>query len=229
MLCFVNHVVTWAGMFRQLEPAVLAAVIGRLQCVDYPAGHVIFTEGQPGDRMYIIEFGKVKVSRRSAHGGDNVQVVLGPAQIFGELSVFDPGPRASTATALTDVRLMAMHRCQLREWITGYPEIAEQLLRVLARRVRRTTANQTDLVFMDVTGRLAKQLLQLGQEFGSQENSAVRVTHDLTQEELAQLVGSSRETVNKALTDFARRGWIRLDGAKSLLILNSQALAGRAR
>jgi CRP/FNR family cyclic AMP-dependent transcriptional regulator len=76
--------------------------------------------------------------------------------------------------------------------------------------------------------RLAKQLLQLGQQFGSQEKGAMRVTHDLTQEELAQLAGSSRVTVNKALTDFARRGWIRLDG-KSLLILDTAALAGRAR
>jgi len=86
-----------------------------------------------------------------------------------------------------------------------------------------------DLVFMDVTSRLAKQLLQLAQQFGSQENGAMRVTHDLTQQELAQLVGSSRETVNKALTDFARRGWIWLDGGKSLLILDSEALAGRGR
>jgi Crp-like helix-turn-helix domain len=86
-----------------------------------------------------------------------------------------------------------------------------------------------DLVFMDVTSRLAKQLLQLAQQFGSQENGAMRVTHDLTQQELTQLVGSSRETVNKALTDFARRGWIWLDGGKSLLILDSEALAGRGR
>ena len=154
--------------------------------------------------------------------------MLGPAQLFGELAVLDPGPRTSTATALTDVRVMAMHRCQLREWIAEYPEIGEQLLRVSTRRVRRTTVNQTDLVFMDVTGRLAKQLLQLCQQFGSQENGAMRVTHDLTQEELAQLVGSSRETVNKALTDFARRGWIQLHGGKGLLILDSAALARRA-
>ena len=102
------------------------------------------------------------------------------------------------------------------------------MLRVLARRLRRTDNNLTDLIFTDVPRRLAKQLLQLVQRFGTQEGGALRVTHDLTQEEIAQLVGASRETVNKALADFADRGWIRLEG-KSVLISDSERLARRAR
>ena len=113
-------------------------------------------------------------------------------------------------------------------WIADRPEIAEQLLRVLARRLRRTNNNLADLIFTDVPGRVAKQLLQLAQRFGTQEGGALRVTHDLTQEEIAQLVGASRETVNKALADFAHRGWIRLEG-KSVLISDSERLARRAR
>ena len=100
--------------------------------------------------------------------------------------------------------------------------------RVLARRLRRTNNNLADLIFTDVPGRVAKQLLQLAQRFGTQEGGAMRVTHDLTQEEIAQLVGASRETVNKALADFAHRGWIRLEG-KSVLICDSERLARRAR
>jgi CRP/FNR family transcriptional regulator, cyclic AMP receptor protein len=94
---------------------------------------------------------------------------------------------------------------------------------VLARRLRRTNDNVADLIFTDGPGRVAKQLLQLAQRFGTQEDGKLRVTHDLTQEEIAQLVGASRETVNKALADFAHRGWITLEG-KSVLISNCERL-----
>ena len=111
--------------------------------------------------------------------------------MFGELSIFDPGPRTSSATAVTEVRTYTMDRTALREWIGKRPEIAEQLLRVLARRLRRTNNMLADLIFTDVPGRVAKSLLQLARQFGSQESGLLRVTHDLTQEEIAQLVGAS--------------------------------------
>jgi CRP/FNR family cyclic AMP-dependent transcriptional regulator len=97
---------------------------------------------------------------------------------------------------------------------------------VLARRLRRTNNNLADLMFTDVPGRVAKQLLALAQRFGIQEGDALRLNHDLTQEEIAQLVGASRETVNKALADFVHRGWIQLQG-KSVLIYDSELLARR--
>src|ERR1700682_3987474 len=111
-------------------------------------------------------------------------------------------------------------------WISDRPEIAERLLRVLARRLRRTDSDLTDLIFVDVSGRGAKRLLGSAQRFGTREGGAMRLTHDLTQEELAQLVGASRETVNKALSDFAHRGWIRLEG-KSVLIRDRAHLSRR--
>ena len=153
---------------------------------------------------------------------------MGPPDMFGELSVFDPGPRTSSVITITDVRAVWMGRDALRAWIAERPQIAEQLLRVLARRLRRTNNDLADLILTDVPGRVAKQLLALGQRFGTQEDGGLRVTHDLTQVEIAQLVGASRETVNKALADFAHRGWIRLEG-KSVLICDSERLAHRAR
>jgi CRP-like cAMP-binding protein len=181
-----------------------------------------------GDRLYIILSGKVKLGRHSPDGRENLLAVMGPSDMFGELSVFDPGPRTSTATAVTDVRLATMDRAGLREWINKRPEIAEQLLRVLARRLRRTNNALADLIFTDVPGRVAKALLQLARQFGQQDGPNLRVTHDLTQEELAQLVGASRETVNKALADFGHRGWLRLEG-KSVIILDPERLSRRAR
>ena len=149
-------------------------------------------EGEPGDRLYIITSGKVKIGRRSPDGRENLLTIMGPSDMFGELSIFDPGPRTSSATTITEVRAVSMDRDALKAWIADRPEIAEQLLRVLARRLRRTNNNLADLIFTDVPGRVAKQLLQLAQRFGTQEGGAMRVTHDLTQEEIAQLVGASR-------------------------------------
>jgi CRP/FNR family cyclic AMP-dependent transcriptional regulator len=217
-----------AGIFQGVDPQAAEALSSALETVEYPRGSAIFSEGELGDRLYIIIEGKVKVGRHSPDGRENLLAVMGPADMFGELTVFDPGPRTSTAVAVTDVRLATMDRGALRDWINKRPEIAEQLLRVLARRLRRTNNALADLIFTDVPGRVAKALLQLARQFGKQENGNLRVTHDLTQEELAQLVGASRETVNKALADFGQRGWLRLEG-KSVLILDADRLSRRAR
>ena len=217
-----------AGIFQGVDPQAAEALSSALETVEYPRGSSIFAEGELGDRLYIIMDGKVKVGRHSPDGRENLLAVMGPADMFGELSVFDPGPRTSTAVAVTDVRLATMDRAALRAWIAKRPEIAEQLLRVLARRLRRTNNALADLIFTDVPGRVAKALLQLARQFGKQEDGGLRVTHDLTQEELAQLVGASRETVNKALADFGQRGWLRLEG-KSVLILDPDRLGRRAR
>ena len=224
----VEDVLARSGLVQGVEPAAVAALASQLQPVDFPRGHTIFVEGEPGDRLYIIVSGKVKIVRSAPDGRENLLTILGPSDMFGELAIVDPGPRTSSVTPVTQVRAVSMDREALRTWISGRPEIAEQLLRVLARRLRRTNNNLGDLIFTDVPGRVAKQLLQLVQRFGAQEGNALRVTHDLTQEEIAQLVGASRETVNKALADFSQRGWIRVEG-KSVLILDPERLAKRAR
>jgi CRP/FNR family transcriptional regulator, cyclic AMP receptor protein len=217
-----------AGLFQGVERSAVGALTKQLQPVDFPPGHVIFAEGEPGDLLYILITGKVKIGRCSHDGRENLLTIMGPSDMFGELSIFDPGPRTSSATTVTEVRAASMDRDALRAWITECPENAERLLRVLARRLRRTNSNLTDLIFIDVSGRVAKRLLGLAQRFGTREGGAMRVTHDLTQEELAQLVGATRETVNKALSDFAHRGWIQIEG-KSLLICDSERLSMRAR
>jgi CRP/FNR family transcriptional regulator, cyclic AMP receptor protein len=224
----VNDPLAMAGIFQGVDPSAAQALRASLEQVNFPRAHVIFAEGEPGDRLYIILSGKVKIGRRSPDGRENLLAVFGPSDMFGELSIFDPGPRTSTVTTVTEVSAVSMDRAALREWITKRPEIAEQLLRVIARRLRRTNNMLADLIFTDVPGRVAKALLQLAHDFGTQEAGMLRVTHDLTQEEIAQLVGASRETVNKALADFAHRGWLRLEG-KSVLILEPQRLARRAR
>ena len=224
----MDEILARAGIFQGVEPTAVSALTKQLHPVDFPRGHTVFAEGEPGDRLYIIISGKVKIGRRSPDGRENLLTIMGPSDMFGELSIFDPGPRTSSATTITEVRAVSMDRDALRAWISDRPAIAERLLRVLARRLRRTNSDLTDLIFVDVSGRVAKRLLGLAQRFGTREGGAMRLTHDLTQEELAQLVGATRETVNKALAEFVHRGWIQLDG-KSLLICDSERLTMRAR
>ena len=224
----VQEILSRAGIFQGVDPVAVTNLIQDLETVRYPRGTTIFEEGEPGDRLYIITVGKVKLARHAPDGRENLLTVMGPSDMFGELSIFDPGPRTSSAVCVTEVQAATMNSGMLHRWIREHPEISEQLLRVLARRLRRTNASLSDLIFTDVPGRVAKTLLQLANRFGSQEGSALRVNHDLTQEEIAQLVGASRETVNKALATFAHRGWIRLEG-KSVLISDTEHLAKRAR
>jgi CRP/FNR family transcriptional regulator, cyclic AMP receptor protein len=224
----MDEVLARAGLFQGIDPEVAAPIIKELEYVDVSRGEVIFAEGEPGDSLYIVLSGKVKVSRRAQDGRENMLAVMGPSELIGELSLFDPGPRTATALAITDTRLAKLKQSMLRPWITQHPEIALQLLHVLARRLRRTNDIVADLIFTDVPGRVAKNLLQMAKKFGAREGDRIRVTHDLTQEELAQLVGASRETVNKALADFVHRGWIQLQG-KSVVVLDEDRLRRRAR
>ena len=217
-----------AGLFQGVDPDAVEALSNEFEIIDAPRGTTLFHEGDPGESLFIVLSGKVKLGRRSSDGRENLVAIMGPADQFGELSLFDPGPRTATATVVTDARVARLPKAALQKWVQDRPQIAMQLLRVVARRLRRTNTMLADLIFVDVPGRVAKQLLQLAQRFGSIDNGQLRVTHDLTQEELAQLVGASRETVNKALADFASRGWLRLEG-KSVVILDRERLARRSR
>ena len=196
--------------------------------VKFPRGQAIYSEGDPADRLFIIKGGKVKIGRRGADGREQLLYIVGPSEMFGAVSMFDAGARTANASAITDVCALSINRAALRSLLTDGPEIAEQLLRVLARRLRRSDDTITGLFSTDGPGRVAMKLLEFAQQFGIPEGAALRVTLDLTQEEIAQLIGSSRETVNKSLSDFTSRGWIRPDG-KSILICEPERLARRAR
>jgi CRP/FNR family transcriptional regulator, cyclic AMP receptor protein len=217
-----------APLFEGLSDEDAAALRGDVKVVRLGRGERLFTEGDDGDRLYIILTGKIKLTKAAPDGRENLLSVHGPGEMFGELSLFDPVPRTSSATSITDAELAGLAHDALRTWLSTRPEVAMHLLQALAQRLRRINEVKADLVFTDVPGRVAKALLDLSERFGVQTQEGVQVNHDLTQEELAQLVGASRETVNKALADFAARGWIQL-AAKSVLVTDTDRLRKRAR
>jgi CRP-like cAMP-binding protein len=223
-----TDVLRQAPLFRALDDEAALALRSSMGTVRLRRGEVLFHEGDSGDKLYIVADGKVKLGRSSADGRENLLAILGPGQMFGELSLFDPGPRSATVTAVTDTAFFSLSHDDLLRWLDGRPSVAHGLLAQLASRLRRTNDVVADLVFSDVPGRVAKALLELADRFGRTADDGVHVHHDLTQEELAQLVGASRETVNKALADFASRGWLRLE-PRSVVLMDVDRLARRAR
>jgi CRP/FNR family transcriptional regulator len=223
-----EDVLSRAPLFEALDEEATKALRAGVVEVQLGRGEHLFEEGDAGDRLYVVLDGKIKLTRAAADGRENLTSVLGPGEMFGELSLFDPRPRTMGAVAVTDARLAALAHDELRGWLAGRPDVAMHLLRALVQRLRRTNDVLSDLVFTDVPGRVAKALLDLAQRFGTQEEGGLQVNHDLTQEELAQLVGASRETVNKALADFVARGWIQLH-PKSVLLIDPERMRKRAR
>ncbi len=223
-----SEVLRKAPLFSALDEEAATALIASMSTQKLRRGEVLFREGDSGDKLYLVTEGKVKLGRTSSDGRENLLAVLGPGQMFGELTLFDPGPRSATVTAVTDCEFLSLSHDDLQQWLEGRPAVARGLLAQLASRLRRANDVVADLVFSDVPGRVAKALIDLANRFGRTADDGVHVHHDLTQEELAQLVGASRETVNKALADFASRGWLRLE-PRSVVIMDLDRLAHRAR
>ena len=223
-----EEVVRRAPLFTALDEAAAVSLRASMDSVKIAKGSILFKEGDDGEHLYVIIEGKLKLGTSSGDGRENLLSILGPGEMFGELSLFDPGPRTSTATAVTDAKLLSLSHEKVIPWLKQNPEVSLQLLTRLSQRLRRTNEAVGDLVFSDVPGRVAKALIDLGDRFGKTTPEGLLVNHDLTQEELAQLVGASRETVNKALADFAGRGWLKLDG-RSVLIADVDRLSKRSR
>ncbi len=215
-----------APLFTALDDLASASLRASMDQVKISKGNILFAEGDEGDHLYVVVEGKLKLGTSSGDGRENLLSILGPGEMFGELSLFDPGPRTSTATAVTDAKLLSLGHKKLIPWLAENPPVALHLLARLAQRLRRTNEAVGDLVFSDVPGRVAKTLIDLGERFGKVGPEGLSVHHDLTQEELAQLVGASRETVNKSLADFVGRGWLKLDG-RSVLITDLERLSKR--
>jgi CRP/FNR family transcriptional regulator len=217
-----------APLFTNLDDEVFSALTSELTEVELSRGASAFHEGDQGDQLYVIMSGKIKLGRTAPDGRENLLAILGPGEVFGEMALFNPAPRTATATAVSAARLAGLRHDNLRKVIQSTPEVSIQLLRALAQRLSKTNESLADLVFSDVPGRVAKALLDLADRFGRPANDGLLVAHDLTQEELAQLVGASRETVNKALAEFVQRGWIRLEN-RAVVVLDLQRLRQRSR
>ena len=196
------------------EDVTLLASRGRVR--RFSAGTTIFHEGDPGDALYVVVDGRVRISRLSGSGSEATLAIVGKGDCFGEFALFDSRPRSATAIAQVPTRTFVVSREDFRDWVRQRPEASLALLETLSLRLRRTDEVVTDLMFLDLPHRLAKHLLGLASSMGDAQPGR-RQRIQVTQGELASMLGVSRESVNKQLNQFARDGWITISrGAVTL-------------
>jgi len=203
-------------LFKDVDQAALQRIAERLTERVVERSQLVFAQGEPGDRMFVLAEGEVKLYVTSSRGREKVELVRHqPTAVFGELAVLDGGPRSATAEAVERSTLLVVTRAELLRLLRSEEQVAEALLRSLGRMVRRTTHQVTDLVFLDLQGRVARQLLLLGGHGGR--------TRRVTQGELATMVGAARQSVNQALKSLEARGYIRVAG-RAVEVLDPQQL-----
>jgi CRP/FNR family cyclic AMP-dependent transcriptional regulator len=213
-----------------LHPHDLRILADKFSPVRYQKGEMIFREGEPAERLFLIDRGKVKLSITGHTGQEMLIGVLGRGQIFGELAVIDRGSRAMDARAMEATQVHWMAADVFWTMLENRPALARRLLELMARRLRRADQTSQDLVFFDSPTRLARRLLELAEEHGEHvgEGEAIRITVRVTQEEMAQMIGVTRESANRLIASFAQRGWIEWNRGYPI-VLRPESLMRRAR
>lgn len=189
----------------------------RLHRRKYGRGDIIFQKDEPGQSLFIIESGSVRIYMPGTQGADLTLAVMGPGDFFGDLSLLDDRPRSASAVAGTDAVLLSLERSDFSSLLRARPDAALAVLATIARRLRDTDQTASDLAFLDVQGRLARKLLDLGEANGTQRGDGVVLPSGLTQEDLANMIGVTRESVNRNLSVFRRLGLIAREGRKIII------------
>lgn len=205
------------SLFEGLEPEQLAKVAALVTVRSYPARAVVVSQGEPADALFGIMRGRLKVVSSGPDGRDTVLGIMGEGEVFGEVALLDGGTRSATCTAIEPCELMAIDRAPFLALLEQTPGIAVKLLHVLTGRLRRLSQRSEDAAFLDVPSRLARSLLDLATRFGERprgSTNGIVIMLKLSQQELGDLVGATRESVNKHLNDWARQGLLAVDGGR---------------
>lgn len=216
-----NELLADVELFRALSPEAFDQIAAGATPRSLRRGDVLFAEGDSSSELFVVERGRIAIANRSVDGRESVVALMEAGDIFGEMGLFDGVGRSAHARALEASRVYAVAYEPLREIFGQKPELLWGVVEMLARRLRTMDAALADSVFLDVTGRTAKRLLELSA--GADEFAL-----PITQEELAGLVGASRERVNKAISSFIRLGWLEQRDRK-YAITDREQLARRSR
>jgi len=210
----IADVLAHSPVFAPLGQRERLELAARMRAKHFQRNEVIFHRDDPAGHVYLIASGTVKVSVPEEGGQEVVIALHRGGDVFGEISLFDEGPRSATVTAMTETMTFALANHDFMDVLRGSPDAMRQLLALLATRIRRSTGHIEDLVFLDLPGRLAKLLIDQSELFGSTVVS-------LTQEDLASFVGATRVAVNRVLVDLERRGAVKLGRGQVELIDNA--------
>ena len=206
-------------LFAGLRLPELEALAQRVRQRRYRESEAIFHRDDPGAALYVILNGRIKIHNEGADGTDIIITVLKAGDFFGELSLLDGSERSADATTMETTEMLMLTRGDLEAAIERNPRIAMNMLASLATRIRSSNVSIETLSALDVKGRVARVLLDLADKHGEKVGPGTRINAKLTQSELAALVGASRESVNKEIGKFRRRGIVDYDDDKQRLIL----------
>lgn len=209
-------------LFAELSEAEIARLSDIARDRSYPKNSVILFEDDPGDSLYVVVTGLVKVVLIGEDGREVILSVLKEGDFFGEMSLIDDQPRSAHVIAMEDSTLLVVRREDFQHRLREAPGIAVGMLRAMSRRLREADEKIGGLVLLDVNGRVAKLLLSM-----ADENDGVHITRRVTHHTIAQMVGSSRETVSRTMRDLAERGHIEVT-RKAITIRNRPALQSAA-
>ncbi len=204
-----------------LPPDTLEALREQATIRPVARNEILFRQDDTATELFGVVTGRIAILTSSPDGRESLVAVLEQGALFGELGLFDQGPRSADARALEESQVLAIPYEAARAAIDAHPTLLWVIVRLLARRLRKTDESLADAVFLDVPARTAKRLLKIA---GTDDQFRL----PMTQEDLAGLVGASRERVNKALSLFTRLGWIEVEGRNHYRILDRDALTERS-
>jgi CRP/FNR family cyclic AMP-dependent transcriptional regulator len=200
-------------LFAGLDEAGLAGLMRGMRVRRFRRGETVFHVGDPGDALFIVMSGSIKITLPAETGEEAILATLRPGDFFGELALLDGAPRSATAISIEPTETYILPRDRFRELVATEPIMREALLATMAAEVRRLTHHVEELHFLDITGRLASRLARLAGEAGATRlaDGAIRLAGPLTQGDLAAMIGCTRQSVNKLLGMFTDDGLIRLE------------------
>ncbi len=211
-------------MLGQLEPQELKRVLAFSRTERFPAGQVIFRRGEPGHSMLTVISRRVKISVSSSEGKEAVLAILGRGEVLGEMALIDGKERSADATALEPSEALSIHRRDFIPFLERNPAICLHLLGVMSDRLRRTSEMVEDWSFLDLPGRLAKTLLDLGRTDGVDTKDGLRIDMPMSQSAFGAMLGASRETINKQLKAWQDEGLI-ITGRRFVVLVDVDRLA----
>lgn len=195
-------------LFSELDDAALSALAQRLQTQTFQKDTTVVSETDEGSTLYIISKGQVKISRLSESGKEVILAILGEGDFFGEMSLLDGLARSANVITLIESELFVLHRETFLELISANPKIAIDLLKELALRLRKSDAQIKSLSLFDATGRVATTLIQIAEDTGTIKDGVVQIQNLPSQRDLANIAGTSRETISRILNAFTENGSI---------------------
>ncbi len=219
----VRRVLAQASIFAELDPRQLDTLASLTVRKRFKTREIVLRKGDPAVTIFVILRGRVKTVASGGEGRNAAFSIMGPGEVFGEVAVLDGQPRSATIAALEPCELVLIQRNDFFHFLERAPRAAIKLLEVLARRLRRLSQRVEDTTFLEVPGRLAKQLVRLSEQYGQQHGTNVRIELKLSQQELGDLVGATRESVNKQLRAWVSDGIVEQSGGK-LVIVDVDAL-----